>query len=263
MKQPEYEYSGRTSKSAYYVIGVDVGRFNCTTEAVVFKVTPQPGGTSLKSIVNIYTYDSEHFEDQAINLKRLFFKYHARVLAIDANGLGAGLVDFMVKTQIDPDTNEVLAPFGVENDEDGKYRKLKTPDTIPNAMFLIKATSEINSEAYSYAKVQMNSGKLKFLIDEVQAKSDLMSTKVGQQMNIDQRNERLKPFVMTSILREQLLNLVEKDEAGVRVNLKQSNKRVKKDKVSAMIYGLYYVYRQEQRKNKRNKFRLEDFMLFN
>lgn len=26
--QPEYEYSGRSSKSAYYVIGVDIGRFD-------------------------------------------------------------------------------------------------------------------------------------------------------------------------------------------------------------------------------------------
>jgi hypothetical protein len=38
--QPEYEYSGRSSKSAYYVLGVDVGRTECTTEVCVFKVTP-------------------------------------------------------------------------------------------------------------------------------------------------------------------------------------------------------------------------------
>jgi hypothetical protein len=38
--QPEYEFSGRTSKTGYYVLGVDVGRFKCTTEVCVFKVTP-------------------------------------------------------------------------------------------------------------------------------------------------------------------------------------------------------------------------------
>ena len=48
--QPEYEYSGRSSKNAYYVLGVDVGRIGCTTEVCVFKVTPQPQGTSLKSL---------------------------------------------------------------------------------------------------------------------------------------------------------------------------------------------------------------------
>ena len=33
--------------------------------------------------------------------------------AIDANGVGAGLVDFMVTDQIDPETGEILPNFGV------------------------------------------------------------------------------------------------------------------------------------------------------
>ena len=73
--QPEYEYSGRSSKSAYYVLGVDVGRIGCTTEVCVFKITPQPQGAAIKSLVNIYTYDAEDFEQQAIKVKRLFYKY--------------------------------------------------------------------------------------------------------------------------------------------------------------------------------------------
>lgn len=88
--QPEYEYSGRSSKSAYYVIGVDIGRFNCTTEACVFKVTPQVQGQAIKSLVNIYTYEAEHFEEQAIHIKKLYYKYKAQRLAIDANGVKTG-----------------------------------------------------------------------------------------------------------------------------------------------------------------------------
>jgi hypothetical protein len=122
LKQPEHEHSGRSSKSAYYVLGVDVGRFDCTTEVLVFKVTPQPQGPAIKSLVNIYTLVAEHFEDQAINLKRIYNKYQAKRIAIDANGVGAGLVDYMVKAQVDPETNEFLPPFGVENDEKGEYK---------------------------------------------------------------------------------------------------------------------------------------------
>lgn len=85
--QPEYEWSGRSSKSAYYVLGIDVGRKGCTTEVCVFKVTPQPQGSALKSLVMIYSYDEEHFEQQAINIKKLYYKYKARAIAIDANGL--------------------------------------------------------------------------------------------------------------------------------------------------------------------------------
>ena len=260
--QPEYEYSGRSSKNAYYVLGVDVGRKGCTTEVCVFKVTPQVQGSSLKTLVNVYSWDEEHFEDQAINLKRLFYKYKARRIAIDANGLGIGLVDYMVKQQVDPETNEVLPDFGVENDEDGFYKKFRTPDTEADALFLIKANAPINTEAHSYVQTQLASGKIKFLIDENQAKVKLMSTKVGQAMDMNKRAEYLKPFTLTTILREQMLNLIEENE-GVNIILKQSSKSIKKDKFSAFEYGLYYIKQEEDNKKKRKKFSAKDWMFLN
>lgn len=263
LNQPEYEFSGRSSKSAYYILGVDVGRIGCTTEVCVFKVTPQPQGTALKTLVNIYTFEAEHFEDQAINIKRLFYKYKARTVAIDANGLGVGLVDFMLKAQVDPESGETLPPFGVENtDEYEEYRKYnKGPDVEQDAMYLIKANAPINTEAYTYAQTQMSSGKVKFLIDEQAAKTKLMSTKVGQNMTVDQRNEYLIPFTLTSRLKDQMMNLVEENE-GVNIILKQSNKGIKKDKFSAFIYGLLYIKRDEDRKRKRKKRNIADMMFF-
>ena len=259
--QPEYEYSGRSNASAYYVLGVDVGRKGCTTEVCVFKVTPQAQGTSLKTLVNLYTWDEEHFEDQAINIKRLYYKYKARKIAIDANGLGIGLIDFMVKSQIDPETGELLPDFGVDNDDEGFYKQFKTGETELDAMFLIKANAPINTEAHSYVQTQLSSGKIKFLIDENQAKVKLMSTKKGQAMDNDKRAEYLKPFTLTTILREQMLNLVEENE-GVNIILKQSSTGIKKDKFSAFEYGLYYIKQEEDRKKKRKTRDISKMMFF-
>lgn len=167
----------------------------------------------------------------------------------------------MVKSQIDPETGEVLPPFGVENDDEGLYKKYRTVDTEMDALYIIKANAPINTEAYTYAQTQMSSGKVKFLIDEASAKAKLMSTKVGQNMTIDQRNEFLKPFIMTGILREQLLNLVE-DNQGVNIILKQSSRSIKKDKFSAFIYGLYYIKKDDERRKKKKKFKMSDMMFF-
>lgn len=259
--QPEYEFSGRSNKSAYYVLGVDVGRKGCTTEVCVFKVTPQAQGTSLKTLVNIYSWDEEHFESQAINIKRLFYKYKARKIAIDANGLGIGLIDYMVKSQIDPESGELLSDFGVENDEDNFYKKFKTPDTETDALYLIKANAPINTEAHTYVQTQLSSGKIKFLIDENQAKTKLMGTKMGQNMDSSKRAEYLKPFTLTTILREQMLNLVEENE-GVNIILKQSSKNIKKDKFSAFEYGLYYIKQEEDKKKRRKKRNIAEMMFF-
>ena len=260
--QPEYEYSGRSSKDAYYVIGVDVGRKGCTSEACVFKVTPQAQGASIKTLVNMYSWDEEHFEDQAVNIKKIFYKYKARKVVIDANGLGIGLVDFMVKSQIDPETGDFLPDFGVENDEENFYKRFRTSNTEEEAMYLVKANAPINTEAHTYVQTQLASGKIKFLIDETQAKVKLMATKMGQQMDASKRAEYLQPFVYTSILKEQMLNLFEENE-GTNIILKQSSRGIKKDKFSAFEYGLYYIKQEEDKKKRKKKRNIADMLLFN
>lgn len=264
--QPEYEHSGRASKSAYYLLGIDVGRIGCTTEVCVFKITPQPQGSALKQLVNLYTYEAEDFEEQAIKIKKLFYLYKARVCAIDANGLGVGLIDFMTKSQVDPETGDELPPFGVEggtfDEVHEQYKKIKGDNVEKDAMYLIKANAPINTEAHAYVQTQLSSGKIKFLIDEREASVKLMSTKVGQNMSPEERNERLQPFVQTSILKDQMMNLIEENE-GVNIILKQNNKGIKKDKFSAFEYGLYYVKQEEERKRKRKSFNVSDLMLFN
>ena len=261
LKQPQGQYSGRSSKNAFYVIGVDVGRIGCTTEAMVFKVTPQPQGSAIKSLVNLYTLEAEHFEEQAIHIKKLFYKYKARKVAIDTNGLGIGLLDFMVKGQQDQDG--YLRPFGIENDEQNVYKNYfkGVDDYEKDAIFQIKANAPINTEAYSYAQTQMSSGKIKFLIDQAQAKAKLMETRTGQNLSIDQRNDYLRPFVLTTVLRQQMLNLVQ-DNEGVNIILKQSSRGIKKDKFSAFIYGLYFIKQQEERKRKRATRDLSKMCLF-
>ena len=263
---PEYEPTGRGAKGAFYILGVDVGRLGCTTEVCVFKVAPQPKGAALKNLVNIFTYDAEDFEMQAIHIKRLFYKYKARIVAIDANGLGIGLIDFMTKAQVDPDTGDILAPFGVAggttDDVLEAYKKVKGENIEEDAMYLIKATAPINTEMYTYAQTQMSSGKVQFLIDEATAKTKLMSTKKGQNMTPEQRNDELRPFVLTTALKAQMLNLVEENE-GVNIILKQDSRSIKKDKFSAFIYGLYWIKKEEERLRKRKKKgSLEDLMLF-
>ena len=265
LNQPEYETSGRSSKAAYYVLSADVGRKGCDTVVCVFKVTPQPQGSAIKSLVNIYTLTDAHFEDQAIKLKSLYYKYNARRLVLDANGLGIGLVDFMVKPQVNPDTLEVMPDFGVyggtQEDAVQEYKKYRTNNTEQDALYLIKAGAPINTEAHTIARSNLSSGKVKFLIDERVAKQKLMNTKVGQNMKPEERANYLKPFTLTSILKEEMMNLREENE-GVNIILKQANRGIRKDKFSAFEYGLYYIKQEEESKKKRKKFNAKEWAFY-
>ena len=259
---PEYEYSLKSAKGAYYIISVDVGRKGCDSVVCIFKVTPQSQGAAIKSLVNIYTLTDEHFEDQCIALKRLFYAYKARALVIDGNGLGIGLVDYMIKTQHDPETGDILPDYGVINDEDNYYKKYRTPNTEYDAMYIIKANAPINTEAHANVQSQMSSGKVKLLIDEIKARNKLLGTKVGQAMSPEERANYLKPFTLTSILKEEMLNLRE-DNEGVNIILKQANRSIPKDKFSSFEYGLYYIKQLEDSKKKRKRFSAKDFLFMN
>lgn len=262
LKQPEKEASGRIGKGGFYVLSMDVGRKGCDSVICVFKVTPQPQGVSLKQLVNIFTLSDEHFEDQCIKVKKLFYKFKAKRLIMDGNGLGIGLLDYLVKPQIDPDTNELFPDFGVYNDEDGYYKKYRTQNCEQDALYVIKANAPINTEAHANAQTQLSSGKVKMLIDERVAKTKLLGTKVGQNMTPEERAEYLKPFTLTSILKEEMMNLREETE-GVNIILKQANRGIRKDKFSAFEYGLYYIKHEEDNKKKKKKFNAKEWCFFN
>jgi hypothetical protein len=120
----------------------------------------------------------EHMEDQAIKLKKLYYKYKARTIVIDGNGLGIGLIDYMVKSQTD-ENGDFYPDFGVENDDEAYYKKYRTANTEFDAMFVLKANAPINTECHSNAQTQLAAGKVKFLIDERTAKEKLLGTQKG------------------------------------------------------------------------------------
>lgn len=176
--------------------------------------------------------------------------------------VGAGLMDYMVKSQKDPYTDEFYPDFGIQNDDDGEYKKFRTDNTEYDAIYEIKANAPINTEAHSNAQTQMRAGKIKFLIDERVAKNKLLGTKKGQAMKPEERAEYLRPFTLTSILRDEMLNLREENE-GVNIILKQANKSISKDKFSSFEYGLYYIKQEEDSKRRRKKFKIADLMFMN
>lgn len=210
--------------------------------------------------MNIFTFDEEHFEQQSINIKKIFYAFQARKIALDANGLGIGLVDYLIKGQTDID-GTYYPPFGVDNDEDGFYKKYKTDDMEKGALYLIKANAPMNTEIYTYVQSQLLSGKIKFLVNENEAKLKLLSTKYGQSLDSSQREDYLKPYILTSILRKQMLNLIEETQ-GINIILKRNNTSIPKDKFSAFSYGLHWIKIEEDKLKRRKGRNLSKMMCF-
>lgn len=242
LQEPVFEREENLGKGVGYIMAIDVGRFSDQSEVAIWKYIPQTGTTSTKHLVNITSFEQMHFSEQAVEIKLLYNRYKPEKVVIDGAGLGAGLVDELIKPQVDVRTNQYLNPWGVANDDKGYYKQFKTADTINNLLYIIKANAPFNTEMYANLQTQLTTGKLRFLIDERQAKMkmDASRAKKFKDMTEDDKANWIVPFTQTSLLKDQMINLEEKHE-GVNIILDRTNKNIRKDKVSAMGYGLWYI----------------------
>lgn len=248
----------------FYILSVDVGRLGCETVCCVFKVLPNMNGF-IKKLVNIEVFpDKLHFEHQAARIKEMIEAYQPREVVIDGNGLGVGLMDYMIQYNQHDITKQVYPPYGSVNDED--YLQ-KQPRDCPKLIYVVKANATLQGEINSITYSELISGKVHFLISEQNAKTKLLSTEKGNRMSTEQRIRKLKPYTLESILIDEILNMKIKDGSINQRNLvlERINTGMSKDKFSAFQYGLYRIKDYETqyiKKKTRSKRDLSQFMQF-
>lgn len=248
----------------FYILSVDVGRLGCETVCCVFKVLPNMNGF-IKKLVNIEVFpDKLHFEHQAARIKEMIEAYQPREVVIDGNGLGVGLMDYMIQYNQHDITKQVYPPYGSMNDED---YLAKQPRDCPKLIYVVKANATLQGEINSITYSELISGKVHFLISEQNAKTKLLSTEKGNRMSAEQRIRKLKPYTLESILIDEILNMKIKDGSINQRNLvlERINTGMSKDKFSAFQYGLYRIKDYETqyiKKKTRSKRDLSQFMQF-
>jgi hypothetical protein len=178
IKNPETHAINRAGSDQFYLLSVDVGRIHDQTVCCVFRVNVL-NGKYYCTLVNLYVLgrDSEHktFLQQAIDLKKIIRAFNPKEVVIDTNGLGVGLADEMIRIHID-ENGEILPAYGFTNDD--VYKKIQPKDSI-RILYGIKANGPLNSKIHGNAFSRLNSGMVRFLVKEQEAKTMLLSTKKG------------------------------------------------------------------------------------
>ena len=246
IKNPELRAINRHNSNEFYLLSVDVGRISDQTVVCVFRVNiiqDKYYATLVNIVVLGRTPETKPFSVQATDLKCLIRDYNPREVVIDTNGLGVGLADEMIRVHYD-ELGNLLPAYGFTNDD--VYKKIQPKDAIC-ILYGIKANGPLNSKIHGNAYSRITSGNCRFLIKEQEAKSALMSTKVGQKMTVEQRVKRLLPHEMTTKLFEEMANLrLKRTGASMDIVLEQINPRFPKDKYSAFAYGMWRIKEMEE-----------------
>lgn len=244
IKNPEWRPKFRDEPNVFYLISVDVGRLHDQTVAFIWRVNIRDNkyyGTVVNLFVLGRQAETKTFTQQAIDLKHLIETYGPREVVIDCNGLGVGLADEMIRSQLD-ETGRELPAYGFFNNDD--YKKIQ-PKDAPQILYSLKANGPLNSKIHSNAYSRINSGLVHFLISEQDARAALLATKQGQKMSTVDRIKRLMPHELTTKLFEEMANLRLR-KSGLDIVLEQINARFPKDKYSAFAYGLWRIKELEE-----------------
>lgn len=226
-----------------YVISIDVARSerkkSATTAIAVFKLIPRGNGTFFKQLVHLHTYKGNMlFDDQAMYVKELVETYSASMVVIDANGLGSGLVDALVK-------EDKYNSYSVVNDD--TYDKYRLPNSIPIIFNIKSNTKETKaSNIHNNFMTVIAEHGLKLLV------SDSIIKEKSKEKDYEKLALKLLPHVETSLFVDEVMNLIYENSGNNNTIIKQVSKSMDKDRYSAVSYGLYYVYLEEQ-KNKQRK----------
>lgn len=166
------------------------------------------------------------------------------------DNVGIGLADEMIKSQID-EFGEYYPPYGFFNDDDFF---LIQPKDCKKILYGIKASSSLNSKIHGNVYSKINSSEIVFLISELEAKTALLASPIGQKMSSYQKIQRLMPHEMTSRLHDEMANLRLKRTGNQNdIVLEQINARYPKDKYSSFAYGLWRIKEIEEEWQKRHR----------
>lgn len=237
-EKPDFKGVEKNKYEIKYVVSVDVARSegnqNANTVVTIGKVKQSLStGKCSTNIVNIFVFHGEHFEEQAIKVKKAVFKYNAEMCIADLNGLGAGIADYLVKENID-ENGEIFPPFSIVNDD--RFDKYKTDDSLP--LLYAMRSQGIAGAIHVNCLSQISSNKVKFLIDEMEAKNIIVNN--NKNITGSELAEKLSPYLNTTFLKDEMLNLKAK-QTGKDLQLDRINKGIQKDRFSSCEYLLWYV----------------------
>lgn len=225
-----------------YVLCVDVARSssesnNKSAIGVLKIIRSSSGEIRQVHLVNIIRPPNGlTYEEQSIEIKRIFYRYGGdlnldksmvKAIVVDANTIGQGLIEELLKDSTDNETNQELGCFATINTDD------KSKDrNAPEIVYSLKAQG-INGAIIRNFINYTESGKLKLVREFKHIEN---SVKENEKLQYDMA------CTNTTLLIDEVANLkIKQTKNNSDITVEQVVRRIDKDMYSALVYGLYYI----------------------
>lgn len=257
--RPEFKREAGFNEG-FYVMAIDVARFEGDqTVAMIFKVYTT-GERYKINLVNIKLMNSTHYKDQAVYIKQMDNLFDFKAIVIDINGTGAGLADYMIDEQYVG--GEYYQPYSFLN----KNKYSSTEKRVSERkLYGIEANRQLNSQCFVNAHMILSLKRVSLLLNERQARRYFSKYKNWNKLDPVKQANKLIPYAQTTKLQDQLANLKAGLDTNSTIVLQRINSHMRKDLVSAFVYGLYYINEVEEldKRNRNRDFSKAQFNFLN
>ena len=183
---------------------------------------------------------------EALTIRKLFEEYYCDYIVLDVKSFGLSVYDALSNELIDPDTGEVYPPLCCCNNDDLAAR-CSDPD-VPDerkVIWAINGSSKFNSDCAIMLREGFRSGYIRLPITEFDAETLMNGMKGFTTLQVQDRLEFLLPYVNTTLLINELINLKHEEVSGV-IRIQERGK-MRKDRYSSLSYNFYVALELEKR----------------
>src|SRR5690606_24921834 len=188
-----------------------------------------------------------------------YHEFSADYIVLDTQNVGIALIDLLGQGSTDPDTGAEYPPLKCMNDD--KLAERCSYSNAAKVIYSIRATAQRNSDIAKAMKASLRSKKLKLMIHENDAEEYLSNLKGYNSLPEDLKIKFKMPFIQTSLLINEAINLeAEMNDTGT-IKLKEQGS-ARKDRYSSLSYLNFFVSDYLEPKNRKQKTTVDTSKLF-
>ena len=235
------------------VLSVDVALMaskkhdNDASAIFIHSAIPTTNNNYIDNVVYSDSAEGLTTQDLSLLVMRYYYQYKCDYIAIDAIGVGQGVLDLIMEDRYDPIYGETYGALNVCNRPEFQDRcKVKN---APKVIYAIKATSKDNNDMCLSLRTGFQNGYINLLVDENGAGIEDKITKVKghTKLSDEEKTKLLMPHIQTTLLINELVNL-DHDVSGGLIKVHEKS-GARKDRYSSLMYG-YSVVQELGRKLK-------------
>ena len=222
----------------FYAICADMAKDGSAETAVgVAKVIPKEHYFTYK-FINLFTIPSTDYMEVANTFKKTVLAYDARLLIYDANGVGAGIRDWLNKPTTDKD-GVMLEGLGVINPPSSAEKDLIKYPKSKTICYEIKSGGKIGEQIHFFFFARMSTGAITFPLKLTDALSLYSKNVSFGQMSRYKQEQLLMPFKVMDKMEMELKNLDivnTSDQISNTLRIARRNANIQKDFFSMAEY---------------------------